>query len=369
MEMEVSAMKKAVFALLLVCVISLPLTAFAREVSPQYWLTVWGDEAWFESGHFNDLFFHNNHYFTVTTNDEVLPYPVVVNVRSLPERQGGLDIYGDVPVLTTRKFEYDHINERIDEIVDLLIADARRLRARSVTFDFDEYVADSVISVLIEANVSSVISRTLVRSVNFDPETGRLITVRDVMDFDIIPLAERILTDRMRRQPENYYAAQSVYLESQAFFVNRQGITILFDEFQLSAMVSGIRQLEIRRRNIRVVTVDQSSVRTDEGYNLLLVPLRDIVEGLGYHVVWCNLENKAIIYSRSPLLGGQRLAWLQPGRNEYSTPVMQRSLEAAPAVHEGGSMYVPITFFEQILTLTSYSIDEDGNITFLAYLE
>jgi len=357
-------MRKAMVSLLLVCLISLPLTAFAQGASPQYWFASLGDESWLSTEHFNDLFFQNSQHFPLA-RDEI--QPVVVNERILPERLEGLDIYGRVPVLSTRNFEYRHINARIDAVVDLLIADARRVRARSVTFDFEEYVADGVISVLIEANVSSVISRTLVRSVNFNSSTGALITIRDAMEFDIVPLAERILIDRMRRQPENYYAAQAVLLESQAFFVNRQGITILFDEFQLSAMVSGIRRLEIPRRNIGVTTIDASSIRTDEGYNLLMVPIRDIAEGLGYHVTWCNLEHKAIIYSRSPLTGGQRLAWMRPGRNDYFTPVMQRSLEAAPSVI-AGSMYVPITFFEQILTLTSYSIDTSGNVTFLAYL-
>jgi len=30
-------------------------------------------------------------------------------------------------------------------------------------------------------------------------------------------------------------------------------------------------------------------------------------------------------------------------------------------------MYVPISFFNQIMGLTAYNIDEDGNITFMTY--
>jgi len=299
------------------------------------------------------------------TQDE----PPVTEPRILPDRLEGLDIYGDVPELFTDE-AYIHINERVDEVIDLLIGDARRVRARSITFSYEEYLADGVVSILIEANVSSVISRRMVRSVNFDVYTGELITIREVMEFDIVPLAERLLADRMRREPENYYAAQSVSLQNQAFFVNRQGTTILFDEFQLSAMVSGIRTLEISRNNIRHVTISaQQHFSADSvSYGLLMIPLRFVAEGLGYHVAWCGDLHMPAIYNIHPDDGGHRLAWMRAGYNDYSTPTGQRSLEAAPTIRNGGHTYVPITFFEQILTFTTYTIDSDLNITFLAYM-
>ena len=352
-------MRKAIFVFLLVCLVSLPLTAFARNVPPYYWLSSLDDEV-----------FWSGPQFVQHTQEE----PAIITVaRTLPDRLEGLDIYGDVPGQFTSSFgyglAYSYINERVDDVIDLLISDARRVRARSITFSYQEYRAYGVVSILIEANVSSVISRNLVRSVNFDPVTGELVTIRDVMEFDVVPLAERLLADRMRRYPENYYAAQSVSLDTQAFFVNSRGITILFDEFQLSAMVRDIRMLEISHDNIRHVTIDMSRVLSTTGasYGLLMIPLRDVVEGLGFYAAWCTDEGLAVIYDIAPVAGGQRLAWMKPGHNDYFTPTMQRSLEAAPQIRNGGHTYVPITFFEQILTLTTYTID-NRNITFLAYL-
>lgn len=349
-------MRKAICILLLACLVSLPLTAFAHGGSPHYWWSLLDD----------DILMNGNQFLQHTTEEEP---SIVIVARVLPDRLEGLDIYGEVPGKFTGDFGSD-INERVDEVIDLLISDARRVRARSITFSYEEYRADGVVSILIEANVSSVISRNLVRSVNFDPVTGELVTIRDVMAFDIVPLAERLLADRMRRYPENYYAAQSVSLDTQAFFVNRSGITILFDEFQLSAMVSGIRMLEISRNNIRYVTIEKTQTFNADSlsYGLILIPLRYVVQGLGYYTAWYQDEQLAAVYDIAPLGGGQRLAWMHPGYNDYFTPTMQRSLEAAPQIRNGGSMYVPITFFEQILTLTTYTIDSDGNITFVAYL-
>ena len=352
-------MRKAIVALLTACLVSLPITAFAHNAFPHHWLSYLDDE-----------FHWNGGPFPQHTEEEP---PIITIARTLPDRVEGLDIYGQVPGQFTSSFAlaYSDINQRVDDVIDLLINEARRVRARSITFSYEEYRTDSIVSILIEANVSSVISRNLVRSVNFDPHTGELVTIRDVMAFDIVPLAERLLADRMRRYPENYYAAQTVSLDSQAFFVNRRGITILFDEFLLSAMVRDIRTLEISHNNIRHITIEPSRVLSDDGasYGLLMVPLRDVAEGLGYFVDWCMVGHMAVIYDMAPIAGGQRIAWMQPGHNDYFTPVMQRSLEAAPQIRNGGDMYVPITFFEQILTLTSYTIDSDSNITFLAYMD
>jgi len=60
---------------------------------------------------------------------------------------------------------------------------------------------------------------------------------------------------------------------------------------------------------------------------------------------------------------------LTPGVNNYQLDgVFQRSLEAAPEQRNGGSIYVPISFFDQILGITIYDIDAQGNITFMTYL-
>jgi len=291
--------------------------------------------------------------------------------RELPSRLEGMDIYGYIPRRLSNRSNplYHYVNERVDEVIDLLITDARRVRARGITFSYSVYTTDDVVSVMIQAYVSSVISRHLVRSVNFHPQTGEFITLRDYTDNDILPLAGRILTDRMRRSPENYYAAQSISLENQAFYVTDDKITILFDEFQLSAMVSGIVSLEVPLDMLRVINICLSqTITSGAGYNLIMVPLRYVAEGLGYHVRWDNVRSRAEILSAPPQAGGRLLAWLLPNVNDYRTLDMQRSLEAAPMLVDDGTLYVPITFFEQILPLSVYNIGADGYITFMAFL-
>ena len=342
--MEHGIKTKIVVAVLIVCMAFAPLSVFANDISRLQNMTDdtppgdWNSEA--ES------------WYVET---------------ELYARQMGLNIVGSVPMLTPAAGDfYSQINQRIYDTTTDLIGEARRIRARSITFSFEMMPTPNMTSIIINASVAAAIDRTLVRSVNFS-SNGDMLTIRDAMEFDIVPLAQRILEDRMHRSPENFYASPSVSLENQAFFVSNGSLTILFDEFQLSSMVSGVFPLEIRRANIRTTVITPDMLLSgSHAYSLMMVPLRMVAEDLGYTVnsgpggranVW---EGKA---HESDLL-----AWMYTGINEYHTPEMTRSLEAAP-FNSGGRNFVPITFFEQILPLTVYHVDSFGNIIFLAYLE
>ena len=286
--------------------------------------------------------------------------------RELPSRQMGLNILGDMPMLTSEFGEsYALINERINDITDELINEARRARARSITFSYERIISPDMVSILIRASASSVIYRTLVRSVNFCLHTGEFLTIRDAGDFDILPLANRILEERVRRAPENFYAVSSVSLDDQAFFADASGVTILFDEFQLSSTVSGVFYLELKYENIRTITISpEQLLSNDNAYNLMMVPLSHVTEGLGYSPLRRQPRGANIFFASGSDV--RLLAWLYQGVNEYHTQDMTMPLEAPP-LNRGGRIYVPITFFDHILPLTVYSIDAFGNITFLAY--
>jgi len=287
--------------------------------------------------------------------------------RNLPTRVYGIDIFGSVPMLTPAfGTSYAEVNERVDNVIDSIITEARNARARSITFaELEYYVTGNMVSIVIEVYISSVISRTLVRSVNFCPRTGRALTLQQAMANNIVPLADSMLADMMRRYPERFYAATSV--AGQPFYRTTTGVTILFDEFQLSAMVSEVFELHLATRNIQRAIVPASQTRPDpDGYNLVTIKIRTVRE-LGFEVGWCGISSRITVYRNvADKENGIPLASMYRGVNEYSTHDMQRSLEAPPREF-GGYNYVPITFFEQILPLTVYRIDSAGNVILLSY--
>ncbi|MCL2199774.1 MAG: copper amine oxidase N-terminal domain-containing protein [Defluviitaleaceae bacterium] len=284
--------------------------------------------------------------------------------RPLTRRQDGISIQGTIPV-AGYSFDSAHmINAEIESIVDSLIAEARRLRARAISFSHEYHSTDEVASFVIFANVITTLPHTLVQSVNFSVSDGRLLSMDEATGMNIIPLAERILSDIIRSNPERYYAALSAPLASQAFYLTHSQLVILFDGFRLSTRMGEAAAIELSLRNIRTVVLSQGEYRPDGPYGLKMIPLRDVLHyRLGYNVRWCYDTSRAVISH-----GGVDIIELRPGDNEYIIfGTQRRQLETAPE-SIGGSIYVPITFFDEILPLTTYTIGFDRSITFLSYL-
>ncbi|UUZ79050.1 copper amine oxidase N-terminal domain-containing protein [Paenibacillus sp. P26] len=86
-----------------------------------------------------------------------------------------------------------------------------------------------------------------------------------------------------------------------------------------------------------------AAVYEESGINRM-VPLREAAEELGYEVKW-NAELQA-----AELNKGAQWTSLRAGKNVYSYNRMAPiSLSAAPVIKENGKMYVPLSFFSEIL--------------------
>jgi len=295
--------------------------------------------------------------------------------RILTRRQVGLDIRGTVPYICSTFVGSEYINRHIDdEVVTSLVSEARRLRARAVTFGIGGYhPTEDVISVVIFADVATTLPHTLVRSVNFCAHTGEILTMNEAVGMEIKPLAERILTEKIRSNPERYYAALNSEVPD-AFYLTSERLVILFDGFALSTRVNTPDTLTLTLANIRTLVLTEREYRHNGPYGLKMIPIATTARRLGFRVHWVQPEydgNDFVMITR----GGSNIVMLTPGDNEYVIHGTQRrSLEAAPQlifnrfVGENNT-YVPITFFDHILPNTSYTIDWDGSITFLAYFE
>ena len=287
--------------------------------------------------------------------------------RALTRRQEGLEIQGTVPHLTPNfGIGYDMVNSFIaDHAVSFLLDEARRgmTRARSVTFSHEAHSAQSTVSLVIFAEVDSSVPRTLVTSVNFSVSSGRIVTLRESIFMNIEPLIARRLSDMVRLNPEHYYAAQTVSLSDLPFFVTDELAVLLFGGFTLSTREPGVERMTFVRGNISSVTLSvQDYLVRDYGYSLKRIPLREVVEELGFSVSWRGANNTVSILQNS-----QPIASFTIGENYYVVGgAAGISLEEAPVVLDS-VVYVPITFFDEVLPLTVYSISPGGRITFVTY--
>ena len=298
--------------------------------------------------------------------------PDMYIAETLSARQQGLEIRGQIPVIL-EDFgpAYAALNEEIESVVESLIEATRRTMARSIVFDYEIYSTNTVVSVVISATARAVTSRTSVRSVNFSPRTGALVTLTQAMGRDITPLAEGKIAEMIRLNPATYYPAFTAPPTGQAFYLTEDSLVLLFDEFQLSSVPGATSEIRFVLDNIREFTLPHYMyfICTENRYSIKMIQTRAVLEGIGYDVVW-DCEDQGAVIS----LNGERIITLHCGVNNYQVNgVMHRSLEAAPIITRGHDdidhMFVPISFFSQILGITAFDIDAQGNIIFMAYLE
>ncbi|MCL2048247.1 MAG: copper amine oxidase N-terminal domain-containing protein [Defluviitaleaceae bacterium] len=290
----------------------------------------------------------------------------MLSERPLTRRQEGLGIRGTIPVISNEFVEAAFLNEHIEDVVNSLIAEARRLRARAISFSYEYHpnATNDVISLVIFADVVTTLPHTLARSVNFCGTDGSFLTVNEAVGMDIIPLAERLLEEKIRSNPERYFAALTAPFSAQTFYLSNNVLVILFDGFRLSTRVGEVDFIELNLDNISTAVLSAADYRTDGPYGLKMIPLYfTLKHHLGYDVFWCDFTRVATV-SRNE----QSIIELRPDDNDYIVlGTQRRSLEAPPQIIDE-SMYVPITFFDQVLPLTTYTIALDGSITFLSYL-
>jgi hypothetical protein len=275
----------------------------------------------------------------------------------IEKREEGLDMSGVVPSIPESQGEAaGRVNERIERTVNGMIASAKDIKARSISFEYEIYSYDRVVSIVIHSTVTSASSKTEVVSVNFNPDDGRAVTINDAVGYDIAPLVEKLLIERIRRNPETYNTSSDRLSQDQAFYLDGGRLVLLFAE--------GVSSLEIELGNIARIVMPAPDYLVKPGYRVKMIPLREVCEALGYEVDWEEEDaNVYINYNGSPYMT------LTLNENNYLVPDKKvRSLETAPEL-EGGVVYVPISFFDQILNLVTYSVNAREDITFLSYME
>jgi hypothetical protein len=254
--------------------------------------------------------------------------------------------------------------------VDTRIVAAKEAKARSIHFGYEVYYTPQLVSVIVQSTTTSVTSKNEAFSVNFRPDTGQLVNLTEAVGAGIAPLADKLLTDMVRKNPERYNATfNSATLQYQPFYLTDRQVVLIFDEFQLVATAEGIKEFVIELSQMSSVTISREEYHVQPGgYNLKMVPLRKICEGLGYDIGWDAGNARVMVYQ-----DGVLIIEMESGINLYEVSDRKvRSLEAAPqsiASLYGYALYVPITFFDQILNWVTYTIDENESITFLSYKE
>ena len=286
----------------------------------------------------------------------------MIEYYEIDTREEGLELLGRIPALTRHSGALrSKINAEIDQVIAYKTANARESRARILAFSYETCFSYPYMSIILKSTATSASSKTELASVNFNVSTGELIDAVDVVGLHVIQLTDQLLMEMIRRNPERYNPSFAGMREGQAFSITDSEIVFWFNEFQLAPGFEGIVPLTLRLDDIKEVTLNYYEFHTRQNFNLKMIPLR-VVRYLGYTLSWIPEKDRITLHHN-----GELVIELTPGVNNYVREKrFTRSLEAAPEIIDG-TTYVPISFFDQILSLVAFSIDKQGNITFASY--
>lgn len=114
------------------------------------------------------------------------------------------------------------------------------------------------------------------------------------------------------------------------------------------------KQVELSHE--KIIINGEEVLLEDEMYVLEeteMIPLREIVEKLGYEVKW-NGEDFSIEITKGP-----QWSKITVGKNQYNFAKMNIELERAPEL-KAGKTFVPMSFLEEILKLEKVEVNKEG---------
>ena len=294
--------------------------------------------------------------------------PARISVESEPVAYRGLGVtaMGERPVVSlpsNRQLE-NEINQRINEIYDIEISTVRRPAARTLVFSHSIRRSGDVVTILIE--VSSAANRPAQSAFGVTVDLGaeKIISLTDVegLGINALQICNQAVNDAISANPLFSNANFNEVDDTRCFYLDDNAVVLLFNEGEIAPAHLGVQRVRVEMDSILSVTIERDRIDIREDfYNLKLIPLRDVVQELGFDLSW-NAATREIRVSH-----GQFETVITINRNSFfRVRGAVRSLEAAPFQNEYGITFVPLSFFDQILDV-SYSEDENGNIVFSIY--
>ncbi len=273
-----------------------------------------------------------------------------------------LEMDGRLPIIDDKANDEklaQALNDKIMEIHAEKLRIAKKNNIKKIEFDYDYKESNNCGTILFISKITALTTKEEITTINFDIETGEILTLYDFLGVNALQIVNRIVLDEMRKSPDRYNAEFDGVSNNQNFFIEDEDIVLVFNENEIAFAAEGIVKIRVNLNAVKNVVISDYRILKDY-YELKMIPLREVCTGFGYNVSW-NLAAKSVVVTR-----GDFTANITIDKNLYSKGKnAARSLESAPLLIDG-VCFVPLSFFELMLD-ASYSFDEDENIIFSQY--
>ncbi len=280
----------------------------------------------------------------------------IVKDRSLPTHLGAY-VSGKIPVV--EGFQNTRLQKEINSAIDSIVSSRTSSKnLKSLEFSYDYKTSKDICSIIIYSKVTDIAAKTHIDTLNFN--SSRILSISDVLGENGIQIANKIIAEKMRKEPQVFYPDFNGISSMQSFYVEGGIVKICFGESEIAAITKGIITIDIDKDSISEIVIRNNDYSVKDDYQLKMIPLREVCEGLGFYVSWSYPDNSINIFKKDSLIS------IQLGRNSYiKGKNFPKSLESAPELINNLT-HVPISFFEVFLDVV-YSVDNDDNIIFSYY--
>ncbi len=269
----------------------------------------------------------------------------------------GVRVSGKLPYLDglNKTKLQQNINSAIETVYNNRV---QSKNVKSVEFSFDYKVSKEIQSLVIYSKVTDIATKTQIDTICFN--NSNLLKITDVLGINGVQIANKIIQEKMRKQPQVFYPDFDGISPDQNFFVENGTVRICFGQSEIAPINQGLVYVDVNPDNIVPFVIKNRNYLVKDDYELKMIPLRDICETFGFNVTWLNMDSAVSIYKKDTYIT------IYPGKNAYTKGKnYPKSLESAPEIINGIT-YVPLSFFELFLDAV-YTVDSNDNIIFSYY--
>lgn len=198
-----------------------------------------------------------------------------------------------------------------------------------------------------------------------DTAEAKRITLKDLLGDNYKAIVDKEVNDKINANPDQYFKGDFKGItETQSFYVEGDDVVIVFPKYAIAPGSTGTPEFRIALSpidggsNETKPAVPPIVLNADQSYKqdgFTMVPLRFVSERLGFNLTWHETTRSV------ELIQGDQVFTVFEGKDNILNKKDAVTLKGS-AINKEGTMYVPLTFFTDILQAKA-TVGEQGQIT------
>lgn len=290
-----------------------------------------------------------------------------ITTQPAPSRPGtmGLIITGEVPLFeavsneSLREGLVQRFTTQNNNFVQTHMASAHSIDYTTSIYTFGRFVSVVVVKEAVSASANASVFTAVI-----DSTANNIISLQEY-NVNALRLVNSHIRNIIAENPRGFVTGFTGISQGHPFYLNNDGeLVIPFASAELMPENRDVHRVTLDTRNIIDVSLDENYFHTlpQNQYNTVMVRLAYVIGRFGYTTEW-DADSRTVYIFRD----GEQVSSVTIDNNAYYYGgTAPRELEVAPMLSSAGFTYVPLSFFDEILGISTV-VDSNGNIIMSKY--